>query len=226
MDFFSSFKTPGSALDSKGNYTYVEPENGSVQKVPYLFGWLYYRTPFLLLGLAVVVFGILFIGLGIDFRRQRRNNQKGKAIKTGEVMYSAKAAKRREIANYNNMSTKELRKAKQDVHNQRNLAESRAKHAEEAFVSLSEYTPDASTNEVPDTLRNQLQSFSLSATLEPNTKDILNEDVLRRRLMAIHQKESQIVKDRTEDLNEMPPIYEPVKPRFWGAYVEKWPVEK
>jgi hypothetical protein len=221
MDFFSSFKTPGSALDSKGNYTYVEPENGSVQKVPYLFGWLYYRTPFLLLGLAVVVFGILFIGLGIDFRRQRRNNQKGKAIKTGEVMYSAKAAKRREIANYNNMSTKELRKAKQDVHNQRDLAESRAKQAEEAFVSLSEYTPDASTNEVPDTLRNQLQSFSLSATLEPNTKDILNEDVLRRRLMAIHQKESQIVKDRTEDLNEMPPIYEPVKPRFWGAYVEK-----
>lgn len=221
MDFFRSFQTPGSAVDSNGNYTYVEPENGSVQKVPYLFGWLYYRTPFLLLGLAVVVFGILCISLGMDFRLQRRNRQKRKAINTGEVMYSAKAAKRREIANYNNMSTKELRQAKHDVHRQRTLAESRAKHAEAALELLSVYTPDTSTNEVPRTLRNQLQRFSLSATLDPNSKDILNKDLLRRRLMAIHHKESQIVRDRTEDLNEMPPIYEPVKPRFWGAYDEK-----
>ena len=54
--------------------------------------------------------------------------------------------------------------------------------------------------------------------MDPTTGALLSTDVPRRRVAAAKRKQARIAQDRTEALAAMPPIYEAVKPRFWGGY--------
>lgn len=219
--FFRSFQTPGCAVDETGRYTYRDPETGAVHDLHWLFGWLYLWTPLLLLVTALVLLVVLVIGLVADWMRRRKSEQRTKAIDTGEVIYEVAAAKRRETARYDQMDTATLRAAKVQVRAEREQAFQTAAQADAALKALTEWTPGPPSDDRTRLLRalnDQLAAFNTGVQIEPTTGELLSADVPRRRLVAAQRKQARIAQDRTEALEDMPPIYEAVKPRFWGEY--------
>ena len=218
--FFRSFQTPGCAVDAAGRYTYRDPETGAVHGLHWFFGWLYLWTPLLLLVTALVLLVVLVLGLVADWMRRRYDDQRAKAIGTGEVIYEVTAAKRRETVRYDRMDTAELRAAKAKARAEREQAVATVAQADAALVALAEWTPGAPADR-PARLRalnDRLTPFHTSVRMDPTTGALLSAEVPRRRVAAAKRKQARIAQDRTEALAEMPPIYEAVKPRFWGGY--------
>ena len=174
----------------------------------------------LLLVTALVLLVVLVLGLVADWMRRRDGDQRAKAIGTGEVIYEVAAAKRRETNRYDRMDTAELRAAKAKARAERERAAATVAQADAALVALAEWTPGAPTDR-PARLRalnDRLTPFHTSVRMDPTTGALLSADMPRRRVAATKRKQARIAQDRTEALAEMPPIYEAVKPRFWGGY--------
>ena len=224
-DFFHSFQTPGCAINTKGQYSYLDPETGEIHQLHWLFGWLYLWTPGILIVSAVLILFILVISLVADWMRQREFERQQKALATNEVMLDKRVAKIRRSHQYDKDDTPTLRKKKKILQEEIRKSEQLLLGIHNVLATLREWDsipPNEHKREFDlQKLNQQLAKYNANVNMDKQTGMLLDAPTARSRILSERTRLEQVIKDYKKRIHAMPPIYEAVKPRFYGEYLHR-----